>query len=176
MTSMLTDQLHTQSTDEPENSAACKSVTRSARQTRILALELYNHQMPDFAKFPIARRWKVPADSVSKILRENGVDPGAEKNCTIPMSDVLRCEQISDPLMAWFSGSLEDREILSAGLLTPEDLCQGLGSLPPMHINSLYRRLKDGRLSSIRIGKQHRFRRTLEGARLWMAEHEETQA
>ena len=118
-------------------------------------------------------RWRVGPDTLRKLLRSNGIDACLKKSSVVPLITLLKFEEFSDPLATWIMSTDDERAILRADLLTPEEVCEGLGSLPPMHINSLYRRLEDGRQISIQIGMQHRFRRSLKGARLWMAENDE---
>lgn len=146
---------------------------RSPVETRRLAMVLERTPVPLLTKQDVKSRWRVGPDTLRRILFSSEIDTRLENNGVVPLSTLLAFEKIPDPLAAWVMSTDDERAILRADLLTPEEVCVGLGSLPPMHVNSLYRRLVDGRQSSIRIGKQHRFRRTLEGARYWMAEHED---
>lgn len=142
-------------------------------ETRRLAKLLERVPVPFLTRRETGNRWRVGPETVEKILRSRGSGACPKKGGGVPLTSLLAIEELSDPLASWLMSTDDAREILSADLLTPEEVCEGLGSLPPMHVNSLYRRLEDGRLNSIRIGKQHRFRRSLDGARLWMTEHEE---
>lgn len=151
-----------------QTSSPCSPV-----ETRRLARALERRPVPLLTKRDTKSRWRVGPDTVGKILGSSRTDAGPEKSRLVLLTSLLAIEEFSDPLASWLMSTDDAQAILRADLLTPEEVCEGLGSLPPMHINSLYRRLEDGRLSSIRIGKQHRFRRSLEGARLWISEHEE---
>lgn len=143
--------------------------TRTPRETRAIAIALNRNPLPSFAKKCLERRWKIGPDSVRSVLRQCGVDPGSEKGLLVPLTDALICEGIADPLCIWISASAGLRKILTADLLTLDDwLGQEPGSLPRDR-TKYYRELSQGRLASIRIGKRHRFRPTLEAAQCWRA-------
>jgi len=137
---------------------------RGARETRALALALRDAPPPEFTKVDLQRRWKIGADTVRKVLRESGVDPGREKGGLVPMFDVLRCEGVADPLLCWASAMDRMRELLSADLLTPDerglrakDAVPDRGALSPR-----------GRTAEpapcILIGRSRRFRPSRTGA------------
>ena len=146
---------------------AAESRALTPQQTRILALAPRRSPIPSLTKRSIERRWQVGPDSVRKILREFGVDPGKEKSLLVPLTDVLRCEGFSDPLRAWISASQDGRIILTADLLTLDDRLKGAIGKTARDRSGYYRKLSEGLLESIRIGKQHRFRPTFEAARMW---------
>jgi hypothetical protein len=140
------------------------STTRSASQTRVLALALQRNPFPSFTKQCCETRWQVGPDSVRTILRVWAVDPGPVKSLRIPLTDVLLCEGFSDPLAMWISASPELRKILSADLLTLEEWLAQASGEEKRDETKYYRDLAEGRLASVRIGNQHRFRPTLEAA------------
>jgi len=152
------------------------SLLRTASQTRVLALALQRNPFPSFTKKCVETRWQVGPDSVRKILRNQGVDPGSEKSLGIPLIDLLLCEGFSDPLAMWISASPELRKILSADLMTLEDWLAQASEETKRDKTKYYRDLAEGRLASVRIGKQHRFRPTLQAALHWHALRRETQS
>ncbi|WP_161785501.1 hypothetical protein [Palleronia rufa] len=160
----------------PETTAADLSrlVARNASQTRVLARALQRLPLFELTKKDCERRWKVGPDTVRKILRSHGVDPGPEKHLRIPFTDVLLCERILDPLSHWISASDDQRKILQADLLSFKDWQTRVADNPSLHEDSYYRHLKDGRAVSVRIGKLHRFRPDLETAIRWLASREGT--
>ncbi|WP_143042395.1 hypothetical protein [Citreimonas salinaria] len=85
------------------------------------------------------------------------------------MTDALLCEGFSDPLAVWISASAECRKILSADLLTLEGWIAQKPKKEQRDRTKYYRELSEGRLASVRIGKQHRFRQTLKAALDWRA-------
>lgn len=158
------------------NPCVAASISRSASQTRVLALALQRNPFPSFTKKCVETRWRVGPDSVRKILRNQDVDPGSEKSLRIPLTDVLLCEGFSDPLAMWISASPELRKILSADLTTLEEWLAQASEETKRDKTKYYRDLAEGRLASVRIGKQHRFRPTLQAALHWHALRRETQS
>jgi|SRR6056297_662010 len=157
----------TSSRSGPDSPSLLCLTPRSASQTRILALALQRNPFPSFTKKCLESRWQVGADVVRDILRHFGVDPGPEAGLHIPATDVLLCEGFSDPLAVWISASTEYRKILSADLLKLEDWIAQKPEKDQRDKTKYYRELSEGRLASVRIGKQHRFRQTLEAALDW---------
>lgn len=140
------------------------NAVRSTSQSRAIAMALYRAPLPELTKRDIERRWKVGADTVRKILRAFGADPGPDRSLSIPIFDILRCEGISDPLSSWISATPDARNILTSDLLTLDEwLAQEVGK-NTLERTKYYRALSCGRLASIRIGKQHRFRPSLQAA------------
>ncbi len=135
---------------------------RSASATRVLALRLQRSPFPDLSKKQIGSRWKAGPDSVRKILRRNGVDPGPEKHRLVPLTDVLLCEGFRDPLVAWISATDDDRTILCGDLLSLDEWRTLVCDETTRDRTKYYRELTGRTVSSIRIGKLHRFRPTLE--------------
>jgi|GEM_PF-2118358 len=147
-----------------------KAFTRKPRtrtEIRELALALRDHPIPTLTKKQISQRWSVGSDTVRKVLRKFGVDPGPLKDVGIPLTDVLSCEHLDDPLSAWAFGSDEDRLIFEADLLSPEKKRADDTRRSKLHISTYRRHAREGRLISIRIGKQHRFRPNLASAEQW---------
>jgi hypothetical protein len=103
------------------------------------------------------------------VLRDHGVDPGKARDLTVPLTDLLFCEGVSDPVRTWAFCSDDERLVLMADLLTPEGKRDDDHRWSKLHIGTYRRHAREGRLSSIRIGKQHRFRRDLASAKNWRA-------
>lgn len=152
---------------EPVPASLLGPAKRSASQTRILALALQRTHFPSFIKKSLESRWKVGPDVVRDILRDSGVDPGPEAGLRIPITDALLCEGFSEPLTVWISASAGCRKILSADLLTLEEWIARKPKKEQRDKSKYYRELSEGRLASVLIGKQHRFRSTLETALEW---------
>lgn len=157
----------TSSRSGPDSPSLLCLAARNASQTRILALALQRNPFPSFTKKCLESRWQVGPDVVRDILRHFGVDPGPEAGLHIPATDALLCEGFSDPLAVWISASTEYRKILSADLLKLEDWIAQKPEKDQRDKTKYYRELSEGRLASVRIGKQHRFRQTLEAALDW---------
>lgn len=134
---------------------------RTASQTRVLALALQRAPLVTYTKVALERRWRVGPDTVRTVLRDCNVDPGPDRSLAIPLTDALLCEGIGDPLGVWVSASPDYRKILSADLLTLEDWLAQSPEKARRDRSKTYRQLSHGGLSSIRIGKQHRFRPAL---------------
>jgi len=132
--------------------------SRSASETREIARALAQHPVPEFTKKDIARRYSIGADTVRRLLRDFGIDPGKTRNLTIPLTDLLAIEGVSDPLKTWALCSDDERLVLLADLLTPEEKREDDNRLSKLHLGTYRRHAREGRLVSIRIGKQHRFR------------------
>jgi len=138
--------------------------SRSAADTREIARSLVQHPVPEFTKKDIARRYSIGADTVRRLLRDFGIDPGRTRNLTVPLTDLLAIEGISDPLRTWALCSDDERLVLLADLLTPEAKREDDSRLSKLHLGTYRRHAREGHLVSIRIGKQHRFRRDLASA------------
>lgn len=130
---------------------------RSASATRHLAIALDRNPIPEFTKLAIEERWHVGPDTVRKVLRTFGVDPGGQSGAPIPLTDLLFCEGDPDPIQTWITASDSKREILAADLLTLEQWKERLPLREQKHATTHYRRL-NAAAASIRIGIQHRFR------------------
>lgn len=135
---------------------------RSLAETRLLAIKLQEQPIPQLTKRALIMRWKVGKDVVRNTLRAHGVDPGHHRDLTIPLTDALLCEGVEDPLTTWVMASDEDRKLLEASLLTPRDLRDADSRVSKLHLETYRRHAREGRKTSIRIGKQHRFRSTPE--------------
>ncbi|WP_147094982.1 hypothetical protein [Roseovarius sp. TE539] len=138
--------------------------SRSAAETREIARALAQYPIPEFTKKNISRRWSVGADTVRRVLRDFGLNPGKTRDLTVPLTDLLAVEGVSDPLKAWALCSDDERLVLLADLLTPESKREDDNRLSKLHLGTYRRHAREGRLVSIRIGKQHRFRRDLASA------------
>lgn len=138
--------------------------SRSAAETREIARALAKHPIPEFTKKTISKRWSVGADTVRRLLRDSGLNPGRTRDLTVPLTDLLAIEGVSDPLKTWALSSDDERLILLADLLTPEDKRDDDNRILKLHLGTYRRHAREGRLFSIRIGKQHRFRRDLASA------------
>lgn len=130
---------------------------RSASATRLIAIALDRNPISEFAKSEVERRWQVGPDTVRKILRTFGVDPGGQKGALIPLADLLLCEGVSEPIDTWITATARARGIYAADLLTLEQWIARHPEIAKRHATTHYRRLTDDR-ASIRIGHQHRFR------------------
>lgn len=146
-----------------------KPARRTAAQLRRIAVALETHPVPTLTKKEIAVRWSVGPDTVRKVLRTLAVDPGPTKSFAIPLTDVLRCEGLDDPVAAWALGTDNDRVIFEADLRTLADRRQSQQARTKFAMGTYRRKAREGELCSIRIGIQHRFRPTLEEARTWLA-------
>lgn len=143
----------------------CKTApSRGAAETREIARALAQYSVPEFTKKDIARRYSIGADTVRRLLRDFDIDPGRTRNLTVPLTDLLGIEGVSDPLKTWALCSDEERLVLLADLLTPEAKREDDSRLSKLHLGTYRRHAREGRLVSIRIGKQHRFRRDLASA------------
>lgn len=149
------------------SSAPAGSALRSAGDTRVLALELQRAPIPDLSKGEVAARWRVGSDTVRKILGDVGVDYGGGKDRKISLTIIMLHEEFVDPLETWIFAGPDGRRILSADLLTLEEWLAQAPGKAQRDKTKYYRELADGRLASIRIGNQHRFRPTLETALNW---------
>ena len=125
---------------------------------------LAQHPIPEFTKKTISKRRSGGADTVRRLLRDYGLNPGRTRDLTVPLTDLLAIEGVSDPLKTWALSSDDERLILLAGLLTPEDKRDDDNRILKLHLGTYRRHAREGRLVSIRIGKQHRFRRDLASA------------
>jgi hypothetical protein len=76
---------------------SCRHTGKSLAEIRRLAVLLDQHPVPHLTKRDIQKRWSVGKDTVRKVLRANGVDPGRAKGLLIPITDVMFCEGISVP-------------------------------------------------------------------------------
>lgn len=147
--------------------------TRSAAETRVLALRLQCTPVPELSKLEIGSRWIMGPDTVRKLLRTHGVDPGPEKGSLVPLTDLLLCEGTSDPLAVWAFATREERTVLQAGLLTLDEWRGQDARRGELHAVTCYRHLNNGQASSIQMGKLHRFRRDLAAAERWLAARQE---
>lgn len=145
---------------------------RTASDTRKLAVALLRAPIPELTKRDVETRWSVGPDTVRRVLRTQGVDPGGEKSLLIPLTDVLLCEGDREPLATWVSSSDDERKILTVDLLTMDEVLAAQQKSRKITSDAFYRRLKAGKVGSIRIGSQHRFRRDLAAAEAWLAERE----
>lgn len=153
----------------PSDGASKEGTTaqgRSAAETREIARALAQYPIPEFTKKNISRRWSVGADTVRRLLRDFGLNPGKTRDLTVPLTDLLAVEGVNDPLKTWALCSDEERLVLLADLLTPESKREDDNRLSKLHLGTYRRHAREGRLVSIRIGKQHRFRRDLASALL----------
>lgn len=151
----------------PSDGASKKVTTaqsRSAAETREIARALAQYPIPEFTKKNISRRWSVGADTVRRLLRDFGLNPGKTRDLTVPLTDLLAVEGVNDPLKTWALCSDDERLVLLADLLTPESKREDDNRLSKLHLGTYRRHAREGRLVSIRIGKQHRFRRDLASA------------
>jgi hypothetical protein len=152
--------------EEPPQSFGCR--VRTASETRLLALRLHRLPFPNLTREGIGQRYQIGSDSVRKYLLNHGVVLRSKKGLNIPLTEILLWEGVRDPLTTWVLGSDEDRKILSADLLTLEEWLMHFGDESVSHSTKYYRGLADGKYSSIRIGRLHRFRpkhETITGAR-----------
>lgn len=153
--------------NRPSDGASSEDNTaqsRSAAETREIARALAQYPIPEFTKKNISRRWSVGADTVRRLLRNFGLNPGKTRDLTVPLTDLLAVEGVSDPLKTWALCSDDERLVLLADLLTPEGKREDDNRLSKLHLGTYRRHAREGRLVSIRIGKQHRFRRDLASA------------
>lgn len=141
--------------------------SRSATETRAIARALVHQPIPEFTKKNISKRWSVGADTVRRLLRDHGVDPGKTRDLTVPLTDLLTFEGVSDALKTWALCSDDERLVLLADLLTPEEKREDDSRWSKLHLGTYRRHAREGRLVSISIGKQHRFRRDLAAAKRW---------
>ncbi len=152
--------------EEPRQSFGCRF--RTASETRLLALSLHRLPFPNLTREDVEQRYQIGPDSVRKYLLKHGVVDQSKRGLNIPLTEILLWEGVHDPLTTWVLGSNEDREILSADLLTLEDWLMQFGDASDGHSTKYYRGLADGKYASIRIGRLHRFRpkhRTTDGTR-----------
>jgi len=121
------------------------------------------------SKGAVATRWRVGADTVRKILGDLGVDYGSRNDHKIPLTIIMLHEEFFDPLETWIFAGPDGRKILSADLLTLEEWLAQTPEKAQRDKTKYYREFAEGRLASVRIGNQHRFRPTLETALNWHA-------
>ena len=75
---------------------------------------------------------------------------------------MLEWEAVSDPLAAWALGSEDDRKILSAPLLSIEDIKLLDRAAGGRHSETFRRRARSGKRPGIRVGRRWLFRPTIE--------------
>lgn len=131
---------------------------RSARDTRRLALALYEYPYPDFSRRDLARRWQVSGEVVSRILKTASTSFDRMENSRIALPDVLCIEGDSNPIRTWVEGSTTDRENLVADLLTLNEWVTLTFGAEARERTKYYRSIAEWEHLSIRIGRQHRFR------------------
>lgn len=147
-----------------------KKVSRSPSETRVLALRLLENPPPDFSKVQLEARWQLGPDTVRKILRIHGVDPGLKKGLVVPFHDVLLCEGFTDPLGFWAVATAHIRAILRSDLLTMDEWKAAQPRDQRLHSDGLNRQEQNRLLRSIRMGKFYRFRRNARQAQEWLSE------
>lgn len=130
---------------------------RSASTTRQIAIALDRNPIPELTKLDLETRWQVGPDTVRKILRAFGIDPGGQKGALISLLEILPIEGVQKPLETWIAATDREREILASPLLTLEQLKERSPRCCGKQAATVYRRLKAAN-PSIRIGNQHRFR------------------
>ena len=68
---------------------AFRSGLRSASATRQIAIALDRNPIPELTKLDVETRWQVGPDTVRKILRAFGIDPGGQKGALISLLEIL---------------------------------------------------------------------------------------
>lgn len=95
-----------------------KLVRRTGAELRRSAVALEACPVPKLTKKEIALRWSVGPDTVRRVLRNFDLDPGPTKDSGLPLTDLLRCEGLDDPIAAWALGTDDDRLLFEADLKT----------------------------------------------------------
>lgn len=85
-------------TNRPSEAATREGRTtpsRSAEETREIARALAQHPIPEFTKKTISRRWSVGADTVRRLLRAYGLNPGRTRDLTVPLRAARKSKNAS---------------------------------------------------------------------------------
>lgn len=126
------------------------------------AQALKANPIPLLTKSNIKKRWKLESfQTIKRVLEKHtvlSVNPDTGERPLFKLTDILRVEGVVDPVGAWTMGSEQDRELLKAPLLTPDEHRAGTNRLVPQHLETVRRRARSGAHAGIKIGKQWRFR------------------
>lgn len=133
--------------------------------TQDLARKLETCPTPQLAIRNISERWHCSRSTVVRFRRAHGLrsDGPADSHPVFDLLDLLALEEdIPDPLVAWTLGTDEDRTILSAPLLSVEDLKLLDRTLDGHHPETFRRHARTGKRPGFQIGRRWLFRPTME--------------
>ena len=132
--------------------------------TRELARKLAAYPTPLFANVDLQERWHCSRSTVDRIRKAHGLrsDGPEDSHPVYDLLAILKFEGMSDPLVAWALGTDDDRKVLTAPLLSIEDLQALDRTVGGHHRETFRRRARTGKRLGFRLRKRWLFRPTIE--------------
>lgn len=132
--------------------------------TRELARKLDTCPTPLLTITDLQERWNCSRSTVNRIRKRLGLssDGPADGHPVFDLLKILALEGIADPLVIWALGTDEDRKLLTAPLLSVDDLKALDRTNGGHHPETFRRRARSGKIPGIRLGKGWLFRPTLD--------------
>ena len=132
--------------------------------TRDLARKLDTYPTPLLTIPDLQKRWNCGRSTVNRFRKRFGLrsDGPADGHPVFDLLKILGLEGIADPLAVWALGTDEDRKILTAPLLSVDDLKALDRTLGGHHAETFRRRARSGKIPGIRLGNGWLFRPTLD--------------
>lgn len=132
--------------------------------TREISRKLEAHPTPLLANADLQKRWHCSRSTVDRIRKAHGLlsDGPEDGHPRFDLVNILKLENISDPLLAWALGTDDDRKVLAADLLSIDDLKRLDRSIGGHHSETFRRRARTGKRSGFRLGKRWLFRPCIE--------------
>ncbi|WP_171122827.1 MULTISPECIES: hypothetical protein [unclassified Ruegeria] len=129
-----------------------------------LAIAIRQNPSPLLTVRCLAKRWRCSRSSVERFRKLHGLTPVSvpgEHPC-FDLLDVLRLEEVDDPILLWAFAGNEGRKALLAPLLSIEDLRLLDRRYARCHLETFRRMARDGRRHGFKLGRRWLFRPTIE--------------
>jgi|AntRauTorckE5430_2_1112549.scaffolds.fasta_scaffold31562_1 hypothetical protein len=132
--------------------------------TREIARALYAYPTPQLANTNLQDRWHCSRSTVDRIRKAHELrsDGPSDSHPVFDLLIILKVEGMLSPLVAWTMGTDEDRKILTAPLLSIDDLKLLDRTADGHHLETFRRRARTGKRPGFRIGRRWLFRPSIQ--------------
>jgi hypothetical protein len=129
-----------------------------------LARMLQIYPSPLLTNIDLQERWHCSRSTVDRTRKARGLrsDGPTDGHPVFDLLAILEVENMPDPLAAWALGTHDDRTILSAPLLSIEDLKELDRTVGGHHAETFRRRARTGKSPAFRVGRRWLIRPTME--------------
>tara|TARA_R110002049_G_C9177600_1_gene563040 strand:- start:22301 stop:22768 length:468 start_codon:yes stop_codon:yes gene_type:complete len=132
--------------------------------TQEIARALDAYPTPLLANVDLQNRWHCSRSTVDRIRKAHDLrsDGPSDSHPSFDLLIILELEGMPDPLVAWAMGTYEDRKILTAPLLSIDDLRLLDRTAGGHHLETFRRRARTGSKPGFRIGRRWLFRPSIQ--------------
>jgi len=141
-----------------------KRVELDGYDTREIARALAAYPTPLLANSELQDRWHCSRSTVDRIRKAHDLrsDGPSDSHPVFDLLIILEFEGMLSPLVAWTMGTNEDRKVLTAPLLSIDDLKLLDRTTGGHHPETFRRRARTGITPGLRIGRRWLFRPSIQ--------------